>query len=465
MRYQLRPYQQTGVNQIRVAYSSGFHAPLYTLPTGGGKTILYAFITESAAAKGNRVLILEHRQELITQASDKLSEIGVSHGIIAPGHSMTGDPVQVASVQTLVKRLDRMPEQDLIIIDEAHHSTAGSWSKILKHFSTAKILGVTATPARLDGKGLGQHCGGFFDTLIEGPSVRWLIDNGFLCQPVVYAPPTDFNTEGIRTIAGDFDKKEVNHRIDKPKITGCAIEHYQRLCPGVPALVFCASIKHAEHVLQQAREAGIASEIIDGTLSRQVRKHRIDALASGALQWLVTVDVVSEGTDIPVVGAAILLRPTKSLGLYLQQVGRALRIYPGKTEAIILDHVGNCWRHGMPDDVRHWTLDGYRQKRRGKNAPGPDVKISMCKYCYAVFSAGAVKCPLCGIPVQVNGREYKQVDGQLQKVPGTDKKEKQRKYTPTEYDRLRKCIAVAKAMGMSKQTAFRVFHRTKRGAA
>lgn len=462
MRFTLRDYQIDGVNKIRNAYARGFKAPLYTLPTGGGKTVLYAYITESAASKGNRVLVLEHRRELIRQASGKLSEINVSHGVIAPGFSMTGDSVQIASVQTLGRRLDKIPAPDMIIIDEAHHAAAGTWSKIIQAFPKAKLLGVTATPQRMDGKGLGTHCGSFFDTLITGPSVKWLIDNNYLCQPLVYAPPTDFNIDGIKTIAGDYDKKEVNNRIDKPKITGCAIDHYNRLCPDAPALVFCSSLKHAAHVLEQARENCISAEILDGKLSIPVREARIKALATGMIKWLITVDVVNEGTDIPIVSTAILLRPTKSLGLYLQQVGRVLRPYESKQNAIILDHVGNCHRHGLPDMTRVWSLDGYKPKRKRKNQE-PELQIKQCKICYAVFSATLNKCPQCGHEIEANGREYEQVAGTLKLVNGTSAPGKtKRNLSSEESNRMRKIFAIANSMGFGKQMAYRVYHTMKK---
>jgi superfamily II DNA or RNA helicase len=405
------------------------------------------------------VLILVHRQELLNQASDKLLELGTEHGLIAAGRSMNADAVQVASVQTLVRRLDRVQKPDLIIVDEGHHALAGTWQTVLKRWPGVMILGVTATPCRMDGKGLGVHAGGFYDKLIYGPSIRWLIDNDFLAQPIVYAPPTPIDMDGIKTVAGDYDKKEVNHRIDKPSITGCAVDHYRRLCNGMPAIAFCASVTHAEHVAEEFKTAGIPSLSIDGTLSPEVRRSRIAGLTNGSIKVLTSCDIISEGTDVPILGAAILLRPTKSTGLYLQQVGRVLRKYEGKGSAVILDHVGNCLRHGLPDDEREWTLDGYRRSGKGKSKE-PELSITICKRCFAYFKKTLPACPQCGADVEVEVRKIKHVDGQLQQVTSVHVKAK-KKYSNADWAQLRDIMADVESRGMPKAMAYRLFHRLK----
>jgi superfamily II DNA or RNA helicase len=266
--------------------------------------------------------------------------------------------VQVASVQTLARRLGKTRiNPALIIIDEAHHACAGSWRNILSAFPRARLLGVTATPCRLDGQGLGKSSGGYFDRLIQGPSVRELINAGHLAQPIVYAPPVGADFSGVHVRMGDYVAEEQAAALDKPTITGCAIDHYRRICPGVPAIAFCASVKHAEHVAEQFDAAGFPAVSLDGTLDSKTRKHRIAALANGQIKILTSCEIISEGTDIPVVTACIMLRRTMSTGLYLQQAGRCLRPHPQKTNSIILDHVGNVFQHGFPDDDREWALD------------------------------------------------------------------------------------------------------------
>lgn len=411
----LRDYQQQGVDELRARFRSGDRNVLYQLPTGGGKTVVFSYITEGAAKKNNRVLILVHRQELIRQTSESLTDIGVTHGIIAPGFTPSWDNVQIASVQTLVRRLDKIHAPNLIISDECHHAGAASWSKIFSHFNRANILGVTATPCRLDGKGLGRDAGGFFDSMVNGPTVAELILDGHLANPRVFAPPVGADLSNLRKKYGEFIHGEVSEIMDKPVITGCAVEHYRKLCGGVPAITFCASVAHAEHVAEQFRAAGYQSASIDGTMHDNDRKKRIKDLGNGGLHVLTSCDIISEGTDIPKVGAAILLRPTASTGLYLQQVGRALRTYPGKTDAFILDHVGNVMRHGMPDEDREWSLDGERQGKRGKKDDEPDVKVKQCDQCYACH-VPAPRCPVCGHVYTITAREIEIVEGELQEI-------------------------------------------------
>ena len=218
----------------------------------------------------------------------------------------------------------------------------------------------------------------------------------------------------MRTRFGDFHKKDMAMEMDKPKIVGNAIEHYLRICPGIPAIAFCASVKHANNLANAFCEAGIYSQSIDGTLNDYDRRSRILGLANGQIKVLTSCDIVSEGTDIPVVGAAILLRPTQSLGLYLQQVGRGLRPYPGKKQSIILDHVGNVYRHGFPDEVRSWHLNhGMVPKKNGET----EVKFRMCEQCYYCFSLSQRICPSCGHEIYVKHREIEEVAGELQAVP------------------------------------------------
>jgi len=356
----LRPYQR---NQMLIpcmdAFRSGAHGVLLVAPCGSGKTVVFCVLAEAVRNKGKNILILVHRQELLDQASRKLTESGVEHGLIAPGKTKTLDHVQVASVQTLVRRLGSIPVPDLIICDEAHHLLSeNTWGKVSQYYNKSLILGVTATPIRHDGKPLGRSGGGFFDVMIQGPQPKELIDQGFLSPSVVYAPPSLVDMSGIHSRFNDYAQNELSDRVDRPIITGDAIKHYRRICPGVPAIVFCVSVKHAENVAAEFNAAGIPAASIDGKLDDRLRKYRIDGLGNGRIKIITACSIISEGTDIPVVTAAIFLRPTKSLGLYIQQAGRALRPFIGKPCSYLLDHVGNVHQHGMIDEIREWSLDG-----------------------------------------------------------------------------------------------------------
>lgn len=407
----LRSYQADAVEKLRASYRSGRRAPLFVLPTGGGKTAVFSYIAENAVSRSKRVTILVHRQELLLQASRSLARLGVPHGIISPKFSANAEAVQVASVQTLARRLDRVAAPDLIIVDEAHHATSASYRAVLRAFPNAAILGVTATPCRTDGAGLSD----VFDDLVEGPSISELISGGFLVEPVVYAPPVGIDLAGVRRKMGDYDKRELGDRIDKPSITGDAVQHYLRLCGGQPAIAFCVSVQHAEHVAEEFRAAGLRALRVDGTMDDSARRAAIEGLGDGSVDVLTSADLIGEGVDVPRVAAAILLRPTQSTALYLQQVGRALRPYEGKSRAIILDHVGNTMRHGLPDEDREWSLDGQPRSRRG-GGDGPLVRVEQCAACFFVFEAGPERCPACGNQAPIKIRKIEVTEGELRKL-------------------------------------------------
>lgn len=463
MNITLRQYQTELVDRIRASYRGGRRAALLQLPTGGGKTCVFCDIVERTVRNHHSAYILVHRAELLRQASDKLTDLGILHGCIAAGRSITGDAVQVASVQTLVRRLATVPAPDLVIVDEAHHSLAGSWRRILNAWPNTRILGVTATPCRLDGAGLGVESGGYYDVLIEGPSMKSLTAQGYLSRPVLYAPPVGADLDGIRSRAGDFDVKESAVRLDKPKITGCAVDHYTRLSLGLPAIAFCSSIEHARHVSEQFNAASIPSIDINGELDDSTRKYRINALARGEIKVLTSCDLISEGTDIPVVTTAILLRPTQSLGLYLQQVGRVLRPFPGKSHAIILDHVKNWERHGMPDQNREWTLNPERRTPRKKLEDDDVPALRSCPQCYMVMRATIEVCPQCGAVKETKKRELKQVNETLSEITEEDASRIRQQQSREQgmAKTLQDLLQVANRRGYSPGWAFSVFNARK----
>lgn len=409
----LRDYQEQAVQNIRQSYIRNKRAPLLVLPTGGGKTVVFSYIAATTAARAKRVLILVHRVELLRQTSAALQRAGVRHGLVNPQY--TPDimaPVQVASVQTIIKRLHYFSHFDLIIVDEAHHALANTWKKIIDHYPMARILGVTATPCRADGTGLGVEAGGVFDDLILGPQVPELIERGFLVKPIIYAPAQRLDLSGLRTRMGDYEKDALAALMDKPTITGDAVAHYQRLCPGTPAVAFCVSVNHAMHVAEEFRKAGYRAYHADGSLDDDVRKRILNGLGNGTVDVVTSCDLISEGTDIPAIGAAILLRPTQSLGLYLQQVGRALRPCAGKDRAVILDHVGNVLTHGLPDELREWSLEGERRKPKKKGEQEKNIPVKQCEKCYAIHEPAPV-CPVCGHVYELKQNAPQQVDGEL----------------------------------------------------
>lgn len=412
----LYDYQDVAVGNVRTSYTKGRRSPLLVIPTGGGKTVIFSHIAATTSARSKNVMILVHRVELLRQTSKALEKSDVWHGLINPKY--TPDmlaPVQVASVQTLVKRMHKLPfTPELIIVDEAHHATAGTWRKILDFYPNARVLGVTATPIRSDGAGLLSDAGGLFDDLIIGPQISELINRGFLVKPIVYAPLERINLTGVKKKMGDYDKAELEARLDIPHVTGSAVAHYAKLCPGVPAIVFCVSVAHAEHVANEFRAAGFVSFSVDGSMEDSDRKRILNGLGNGKVQVVTSCDLISEGTDIPAVGCCIFLRPTESLGLYLQQAGRGLRSLLGKTNCIILDHVGNVIKHGMPDEDRDWAVYGIRKEKSSSYVEG-GTRVKQCPKCYAVHEI-APNCPQCGHFYVVDAATIKVVEGELEVV-------------------------------------------------
>lgn len=395
---QLRDYQQRGVEDIRSAYRAGARSPLYVAPVGSGKTVLFSYIAHHAAARGNRVIILVHRRELLHQTGQRLTESGTPYGVIAPQAVETAHLVQVASVQTLARRLALAERADLIVIDESHHATAATWTRVLEAAPNAKILGVTATPCRLDGRGLGASCGGHFDTLVLGPTVSELITAGWLSAPRVYAPPYRLDMGRVRTRAGDYAQDDLSGLMRQGTITGDAVDHYRRLCNRVPAIAFCVSIAHADEVAAQFRGAGYRARTISGTQSTAERDACIAGLNNGTLDVLTSCEICGEGLDVGDVGATIHLRPTQSLGLWRQQMGRGMRPSAARGNVtFVLDHADNWLRLGLPTMEPVWSLNAPRRGRVANASPQP---LTQCTACYAVFPSGRPACPRCGEPLR-----------------------------------------------------------------
>lgn len=387
----------------------GIRRILICSPTGSGKTALTAHMIKTAAEKGMSSWFVVHRRELIKQSVKAFDKAGVFHGIISNGFPEDPRPlVQIAGVQSLARRVHRVKKPRLIVWDECHHVASKSWTNIFNAFPDAFHIGLTATPERLDGKGLGD----FFDHMIRGPDVRWLIENSYLSDYKLYAP-NSLNMAGVHSRMGDFVRSEVVSAVDKPTITGSAIKEYKSHANGKRAVTFCASIEHSSHVVDQFRAAGISAAHLDGTDDSSYRDRILADFEAGHIKVLSNVDLFGEGFDLPSIECGILLRPTQSLSLYLQQIGRVLRTFPGKEGAIILDHVGNWERHGLPDSERDWSLEG-RQAREKKGDGERPVKI--CEVCFAAQFIGPKACRFCGHEFEKKTREIQEVEGELKEV-------------------------------------------------
>lgn len=399
---QLRPYQNELIDRVHQAWANGAHAPCIVLPCGGGKSIITAEMAKRATLRGNRVLFLVHRCELVEQIERTFTDWGVDMTLCTVG-----------MVQTVTRRVAKMTPPSLIITDENHHSLAASYKRIYDAFPKAYRVGVTATPVRLNGDGLGD----VNDHLIIGVSAKWLIQNRFLAPYDYYAPDVADLT-GIHVRKGEYDAAEIESRMMRSTIYGEVISHYQKLGRGEKAICYCATIKHSEAIAAAFSAAGIPAVHLDGETPKAERAKIITAFRSGKIRVLCNVDLISEGFDVPDCGCAILLRPTKSLTLYIQQSMRCMRYLPDK-KAIIIDHVGNYARHGMPDDDREWTLE---KKPKKTAAPREEnkVKIVTCPECYRVFEPNELRrCPWCGAVLPVKERDIaERPQVELKKIEG-----------------------------------------------
>lgn len=410
MNLELRDYQQTLIAEARAAMRAGFRRPLLVSPTGSGKTVLAARIILGAIERGRRVIFLAHRKELIDQASKKLDSLGVDHGVIMADHWRRKPYalVQVCSIATL-RRRDLHHAPDLIFIDEAHRARAASYQAILESYPAAFAIGLTATPIRSDGKGLGN----LFDRLILGPSVAHLTERGYLVPTRVYAPAKP-DTSGVKVTAGDFNQQGLQRLMDKPMLTGDIVSHWQRLGDNRLTVCFAAGIEHSKHIVERFRAAGITAEHIDGTTKKDERERILGDLESGRVQVVSNYGVLTEGWDCCPVKCAIIARPTKNEGLYLQMSGRILRPHPGFHDAIILDHAGCTLEHGLVDEERGWSLDRDRDRDRG---PRINLRLPrVCPDCFRVCAIGAAACPCGYVFSSRDGSGPVQVDGELQEV-------------------------------------------------
>lgn len=390
----LRKYQSELIENIRDSVRSGHRSIVSVLGCGGGKSVIQAEIARSAAAMHNRVLFLVHRKELCEQITGTFTSQGVDMGLCS-----------VNMVQTVSRHLDRIEPPKLIITDEAHHSIAGTYKKIYEAFPDALRLGFTATPCRLGSGGLGE----VYDDLITSVSTKWLIDNHYL-SPYRYYSVKLADTSGLHIRAGDYKSDEVARLMQNKEIYGETVKQWERLAKGRKTIVYCASVEAAERTAEEFRRAGYTSYSLDGKTDKNERQHIMERFRDGSITVLCNCELFGEGLDVPDCECTVLLRPTQSLTLYIQQSMRSMRYMPCKT-AIIIDHVGNCYLHGLPDDDREWALE---PKAKQANT----VKIRECPECYAVYPPSLRKCPCCGAEAvkEIRHKEKKTVEIDLVEV-------------------------------------------------
>jgi superfamily II DNA or RNA helicase len=421
MSYSLRPYQLRGVDAVRAHLRSGRRRVLLVAPTGAGKTVIASHIIECSTGLGNRILFLAHRRELITQAFKKCigcsCRPGYDHDTLMRDPLCTADGlprkmvgvlmgddrrrnpgavVQVASVDTLRNRAK--PHADLIIVDEAHRSLARTYQAIVAAYPEAAIIGLTATPYRADGRGLGDA----YDELVVVASPRELIDQGALVEPRVFTVPAKDlpDLSRVRVKGGDYDEGQLAAAVDQAGLVGNIVEHWQRHAADLLTVVFAVNVEHSRHIVERFRAAGVAAEHLDGTTPTAERDAILARLERGETRVVSNCAVLTEGWDQPSVKCAVLARPTKSTGLFLQCAGRILRPWQN-TGAIILDHAGVVLEHGLPQDDREFSLDSPKKRRT------VTTTCKTCEACYAIVPLAARVCPACGAEFPVAEAEDK----------------------------------------------------------
>lgn len=454
----LRPYQEELAGQTQLQWALGLAVVLMRLDTGGGKTAILSYLVQNHAGFS---CLIAHRDKLVEQLSLTLAKYGVYHdlicsektkNIIARKHVqklgtcfyMPGARCRVASIDTLIrsKTLGNWPAQvTLWIVDEGHHAVEeNKWARGIELFTHARCVGLlpTATPRRADRKGLGRHTDGFADTMVGGPPMRWLIDQGYLCDYDVACPPSDMHVDEEPGASGDWSTVQLRKAARNSHITGDIPSHYQRFATGKTGITFVGDVETATETVSAYRARGVRAELVTGDTDTSIRDRIFDRLERHEIDQIVAVDVISEGVDLPAVQVGSFGRLSKSLAVAMQQMGRILRpnYAPGydletqagrlmaiamsdKPRALLIDHVGFFIDPaiGPPDKPRLWSLE--RGDKRAKRMDDDDIPLRVCTNpyidCFYPYPRIFRTCPKCGHEPQPAGRSAPdQVDGDLQ---------------------------------------------------
>ena len=430
----LRPYQTQVSNDISHAWTSGARVVCAVLPTGAGKTVVF---TQKIAEEQGVTFSMAHRQELVGQISMAHAFAGIEHSVQAPknvvkwiiqrqvrvfGRHFYQPQAHriVCSVQTLLSRSaslsNAINRTRLWVGDEFHHFLReNQWGRVVALFPPGcRGLGVTATPGRADGKGLGAHADGLADCMVIGPNMRQLINAGYLSDYRIFGPYSDIDLSNVAvsSATGDYSKPKLTAAVRQSHIVGDVVQSYQTIAPGKIGVTFVTDVKTGEELAQAYVAAGVPARLVHAKTPDRERQESTDMLARGDLKQLVNVDIFGEGYDLPAIETISMARPTESYPLYAQQFGRSLRILEGKTHAIIIDHVKNVERHGLPDTGRTFSLDS-RDRRSSKRDPDL-IPVRTCMNCTAVYESWVKKCPYCSY-IHINGvnRSIEHVEGDL----------------------------------------------------
>ena len=432
----LRDYQEELVDGIKRSISAGNHSIIVQSPPRSGKTVVMAHIAKSATDKNNKVLFFSHRKEINEQVYKTFEN-----------NEVNMDLVTIGGVQSLVRKLDKLDEPTIILIDEAHHSKASSYKKIIDYFPNAYKLLFTGTPVRLDGSGFDDIA----DDLILGKSVKWLQEHGRIALFKYYAPQL-IDVSRLKKRAGEFTKQSVDDTM-KTVIYGDVIKHYEKLAKGKQAIVYTHSVEASENVSKAFNDAGYVSIAVSGKTPKEERETAMRAFRSGDLKIMVNCELFTEGIDLPNVDVCIMLRPTQSLSLYLQFAMRALNPREGKT-AIIIDHVGNVERFGLPNQDREWSLQGIVKKKQTAKIGEPTVRV--CEMCFATFWSSERICPECGYENEPTKQEIELIrEAELKEI----KEEQQRKIR----EKVQTYVTPDMCQSMDELKEYQLLHGYKNG--
>lgn len=401
----LRSYQETALAEL---FEKLAQRPILCAPTGSGKTVLAAAMIQRLLAEGRRGLFVAHRRELIFQAARRLADFGIKSGIILAGEYARRDlPMQVGSVQTLARR--KHPPADFLVIDEAHHSCGDSYQRLFDIYSDCTIVGLTATPFRLDGKGLGGSPERpMFGSIVVAATTRALVESGDLMAPRFFVPARGPDLSDVRTVAGDYEKGALSKVMSGSTIVGDIVRTWKEKAAGLKTLLYAVDIEHSRTLQAAFIDAGIAAKHLDGKTPLEERAVLLEQFARGAYPVLLNCNVLTEGWDLPALEAEIIARPTKSLCLHLQMLGRIMRPFPDKLRPIVLDHAGNVLTHGTPLRELKYSLETKVEPVEAQS----DVK--QCPACGAAVPRGEPVCPECGHSFAAPRARPEHVAGELQ---------------------------------------------------
>ena len=414
----LYQHQLALLKELSESYKHGHKSVVIQAPTGLGKSVIAGYLADKLHQAGKKVLFLVHLKELIEQLGNTCQRFLIPYGYISA--SLPANPsatIQIGSTQTIIARKDNISFiPDWIIWDEFHHAPSKTGLALIETYKelnpSLKITGLTATPQRLDGKGLKTVA----DHLIKGPTTKWLIDNEYLSDFDVYVPPQKIDFSKVKVTAGDYNKKALEDTMDGSEVYGDVVDHYLRYVSGKQAICFCVSIKHSIELQNLFRARGVNAVHIDGQISKADRQRAVSRFEKGEVQVLTNCNLISEGFDVPNCNAIFLVRPTKSLAMYLQQVGRGLRKAEDGSKCSIFDHVGNVEEHGLPDEIREWTLEGQK-KKKGSTKEQKVKNTVTCDNCGFTWkrSLQITQCPKCRF-TKAGGRSIVLVTTQLIKL-------------------------------------------------